>query len=178
VNHRPIDDLDEPVELVDYDPTWSAHAERTIREVRELLSLWEPAVEHVGSTSVPDLIAKPVIDLMVGLPPDHEEAVAILVAHGWIDSGFGPDGLRRYLRRRSVDPEANLHLIEADSKKWSDNLALREHLWASPEARAFYADAKKAAVAKEARLLGYSVEKASADILTLITEAIARRTGA
>ncbi|WP_405801586.1 GrpB family protein [Streptomyces sp. NBC_01506] len=62
-------DLDEPVHLVAYDPAWAEMGQALVREVSRQV-VWAFAdVEHIGSTSVPGVDAKPVIDVQVGCAP-------------------------------------------------------------------------------------------------------------
>lgn len=58
----------EPVELVASSPRWSESATEWTDEIRRTLSELRARVEHVGSTAVPGLVAKPVIDLQVSVP--------------------------------------------------------------------------------------------------------------
>lgn len=57
-----------PVTLVDYDPRWPGQFERRAQQVRDALGETALRVEHVGSTSVPGLCAKPVIDMVLVVP--------------------------------------------------------------------------------------------------------------
>ena len=60
-------DGEDPIEVVDADPAWAAQGEAAAAEVRAALGPWVVDVEHIGSTAVPGLAAKPVIDLLVGV---------------------------------------------------------------------------------------------------------------
>jgi len=60
-------DLDEEVTLSDYNPAWPGTASKLARQVADLLREFDAQVEHIGSTAVPGLEAKPVIDLLVGV---------------------------------------------------------------------------------------------------------------
>ena len=57
----------EPVHLVAYDPSWPALFVQERNRILEAAGQWVEKVEHIGSTAIPGLDAKPVVDLMVGL---------------------------------------------------------------------------------------------------------------
>lgn len=154
--------VDEPVEVVDWNPAWPAEALRLIAHCATVL---EPrdivVIEHIGSTAVPGLPAKPVIDLLVGVRPGRRlAAAAALAAAGWTHLGDAGVVGREYLRRREGQ-HANVHVVEHGSGLWSDNIALRDHLREDATARDRYAKAKRAAVADAPMLLAYSERKQS-----------------
>jgi GrpB-like predicted nucleotidyltransferase (UPF0157 family) len=150
-------DVDEPVELVPYDREWPRRARDEVARLRLLLPDGV-RIEHIGSTAVPECEAKPIVDLLVGTRPEQRTAVARAVeAAGYELFGRAEPG-RIHLRRRS--PSFNVHVVELDGPLWRDNLLLLELLRTDPVARARYVEAKRAALALESRLLGYSREKA------------------
>src|SRR5690349_9467805 len=61
------DNLDEPVDLADYDARWASWYESDANELRRILGSRVRALEHFGSTSVPGLVSKPIIDVLVAL---------------------------------------------------------------------------------------------------------------
>lgn len=89
-----------------------------------------PAIEHIGSTSVPDLDAKPIIDIMLGIArPDRiEELVPILEGFGY--ESLGTAGLpgRWALRRRTADGAFNISVVAYGGGRWRENLATRSYL--------------------------------------------------
>jgi len=113
-------------------------------------------VEHIGSTAVPELPAKPVIDLLLGVRelspgirlPDYEP--------------FGEAGVagRLYFRKRGGSA-FNVHVVEQGGPLWRDALLLRDYLRAHPEERTRYAQGKQRALDSGATtLIKYSEEKA------------------
>jgi GrpB-like predicted nucleotidyltransferase (UPF0157 family) len=158
--------LDEPIEIVDYD----SHSPARFRGERDRLrialataSLW---YEHIGSSAVPGLAGKPIIDIMLGAPPAAWAAVEELrpriVALGYEDLGEAGVPGRLAFRRRTLR-SYDLALVAADGEHWTRNLALRDYLRAHPTEAAAYAAAKRAAVASGATtLLAYSEKKAPA----------------
>jgi GrpB-like predicted nucleotidyltransferase (UPF0157 family) len=154
-------ELDEPVHVQEWDRAWQASAAAIVVECRAALGEQALAVEHIGSTAVPGLAAKPVIDVLVGVRRGRQTAVAEqLSAHGWTLLGEAGVQGREYLRRRAGQ-HANVHVVEHGSALWRDNLALREYLRRDPDARQRYAAAKRQAVREAPTLLAYSERKAA-----------------
>jgi len=118
-------------------------------------------IEHIGSTSVPGLLAKPIIDIMLGV--DSEEGLEYvrgrLVALGYEDCGEAGVPGRIYLRRRAEN-DFNIALVVREGRLWRANIALRNYLRANDNAAREYAAAKLAAVQRGAKtLLAYSEQK-------------------
>ena len=153
-------ELDEPIHLCAYDPGWpDLHASEARRIAAALPS--GAAIEHIGSTSVPGLLAKPVIDIMVGVDARHEIGMvrATLASLGYQDMGEAGVPGRLYFRRRAGGA-FNIHLVRCAGPIWEANLALRDYLQSNPDAAAEYALAKRAAVeAGATSLLAYSDRK-------------------
>ena len=133
----------EPVVVVPYDPGWVA---RFAAERDRLLTLFAPGavrIEHVGSTSVPGLAAKPVVDVMLGVPrlADLERRIPALEAQGWVyvpeHEAVFPE--RRFLARPRTPPRSHhLHAVELGTPFWNDHLAFRDRLRAHPDEAAAY----------------------------------------
>lgn len=133
-------------------------------------------IEHIGSTAVPGLLAKPVVDIMLGTEPYHNiEAVrAALVDLGYEDMGEAGVPGRIYFRRRRRSA-FNITLVPHDGNLWVANIALRDHLRTSSEARREYAETKgRAFDSGMLSLLAYSDYK-SAVLSRLIAEALERK---
>lgn len=137
------------VEIADPDPEWPRRAAGLIAALATRLGPWlRHGIHHVGSTAVPGMPAKPVIDLMAG--------VATLDAADAIDEALRPDGWRRVppeldrrpWRRLFVLPDsdrrvAHLHVTTADARRWREQLAFRDRLRAEPALRDEYAALKR-----------------------------------
>ena len=138
------------VRILPYDPAWPAQARAAAEEVAALLGPGCLAVHHIGSTSVPGLAAKPILDLM---PVVETLSAADRCREGFEALGYtwlGEYGIpgRRYLRR-GCGPSETVHLHIFSPENAADiarHLAVREYLTAHPEEAAAYA-AKKTAVA-------------------------------
>lgn len=108
------------------------------------------AVKHVGSTAVPGLDAKPVIDLMVGVRDirSADRCIRPLEEIGYSYWAENPN-LDRMLSVRFADAHRtsrthNLHVVEAGGELWNDRLVFRDHLRSHPEAAREYARLKHA----------------------------------
>jgi len=133
----------DPVVLAEPDPAWEALAAAEAARVREALGAQE--VEHVGSTSVPGLAAKPIVDLMAGLAPlaIEPEQIRAMEALGYEALGeFGLPG-RVYFRA----PDRHVHAVELGGDHWTRHLAFRDYLRAHPKEAAAYAEEKRRALA-------------------------------
>jgi len=140
-----------PVQIVDYDPSWPAHFAALRGELQAALGALPAVVEHVGSTSVPGLAAKPVIDVMVGRPHGGPVApyVPPLVRLGYEYRGeYGLPG-RDYFKRAGP-PAVHLHLVEYDGALWRDHVGFRDRLRRQPGTAAAYAALKRELAARHA----------------------------
>lgn len=163
-------EVDEPVHVEEWKEAWHSAADAVTAECRAALGAEGLGIEHVGSTAVRGLAAKPSIDVLVGVLPGHRTAVAHrLVTHGWTHLGEAGVPGREYLRRRFAQ-HANIHVVEHGSGLWQDNLLLRDYLRRSADARRRYSAAKRRAAQEAPTLLAYSRHKA-AFVAQLLDEA-------
>jgi GrpB-like predicted nucleotidyltransferase (UPF0157 family) len=166
--------LDEPVNVSSYQSEWTGQFAIEHRRISEALRIASADLEHIGSTAVPDLAAKPIIDLMLGINgyPPSPALLREIERLGYESLGEAGVPGRLYLRRRSATP-ANLHVVLKGGAHWLSNLALREYLRAHASARERYAQAKLAAIeAGATSLLSYSAAKAKL-LSSLLHEALA-----
>jgi GrpB-like predicted nucleotidyltransferase (UPF0157 family) len=167
-----VTELDEPVHLFPYNQEWPHLYASEARRIRAALPA-DVAVEHIGSTSVAGLLAKPIIDIMLGLGTHHDQnkVRAMLVALGYEDLGEAGVPGRLYFRRRE-ETAFNIALVRHGGPIWMANLAFRDYLRTHPEATREYAETKRAAVQSGARsLLAYSDYK-SAVLRRLLEQAM------
>jgi GrpB-like predicted nucleotidyltransferase (UPF0157 family) len=153
--------LEEPVEVVDYDPAWP----RLFAEEAAALRAVLPAglvgrVEHFGSTAVPGMPAKPIVDILVEVPDlevVRREVAPRLAPLGyeffWRPSSPGaPDIDYAWFIRR--DPTGrrthHIHFLPPGSRYW-DRLAFRDLLIADPEVARAYASLKRQVAAESPR---------------------------
>ncbi|WP_296604071.1 GrpB family protein [Nocardioides sp.] len=141
-----------PVEVVPHDPGWPASFERVAIDLRAALEDVPTAVvEHVGSTSVPGLAAKPVLDIDVIVPGDDvPAAVAALEARGYVHRGdLGVAGREAFLAPDD-DPRRHVYVCTAGSLNVRNHLAVRDVLRARPDLRDEYGAVKLALAADPA----------------------------
>jgi dephospho-CoA kinase len=145
----------ERLQLVPHNPLWSAQARRLCERLVRAGGETVVAVEHIGSTAVPGLLAKDVIDLQVGVrslaDADRSDFLSRVAAAGfprvegeWWDQPFGGD-LRwdkRMHGNADVARVAHVHVRELDGAAWRWALLFRDWMRADPQARDGYADEK------------------------------------
>jgi GrpB-like predicted nucleotidyltransferase (UPF0157 family) len=132
------------VVVVDYDPGWPRAFEELRDSVSDVVSDIAIAIEHVGSTSVPGLAAKPVIDLDVVVAEDNVAlAIERLSKLGYVHRGDLGIPAREAFRRPTGSRPHNLYVCPSGSPALVNHLALRDYLRANPEAAAEYGALKK-----------------------------------
>lgn len=142
VDGRP--DSGRRVEVVEYDPAWPGLFEREAARVRGALGSAVLGLEHVGSTSVPGLAAKPLVDVLLVVPDsDDEDAyVPALVQAGYYLRLREPGWYRHRLLKDS-DPEVNLHVFSPACEEVDRMLVFRDRLRDNPADRAEYEAVKR-----------------------------------
>src|SRR5262249_13485748 len=121
------------VRLVPTDPSWAAIGHDLATETKQMLGELVRAVEHVGSTSVPGLLAKRVMDLALGVPvgADVEELVEPMSQRGWIyrgDGGVDGGGWVFVLEDSPWHRVAHAHGVIYGGDQWLRYLEFREVL--------------------------------------------------
>ena len=145
---RPITEGGDPIEVVPYDRRWEESFAVCERELRVALAPFVLDIEHIGSTAVPDLASKPVIDIQVGVRTldDSVEIVSAVESLGYEYVPEFEDELpdRRYFRRW-VDGRRShqVHLVERSNTEWWDrHVRFRDWLRAHDDDRDRYAELK------------------------------------
>jgi GrpB-like predicted nucleotidyltransferase (UPF0157 family) len=137
--------MPEPVIVVDYDPTWPATFERLRERAWRVVGDVAESIEHVGSTSVPGLAAKPVIDMdvVVATAAASDVATERLVTLGY--HPLGTQGIEHRFRFRapSDDPAHNLYVVLKGSRAHRNHVQLRAYLRRHADAAAEYAALKR-----------------------------------
>jgi len=136
-----------PIEVVSYDPRWPVAFETARRGIVAAIGEFITSIEHIGSTAVPGLVAKPVIDILIAvcsladapcfLPPLAPLGYTYIPEH----EDVFPE--RRYLHR-IVDGRHthHLHIVEPGSEFYRVQLLFRDYLRAHPHIAAEYAALK------------------------------------
>ncbi|GAA1031186.1 hypothetical protein GCM10009557_25700 [Virgisporangium ochraceum] len=128
----------------EYDPAWPGFAAAAVDEVAAALDGVVVAIEHIGSTSVPGLAAKPVIDLMAAVRdlPAATDREPALTGLGYVLVDTGMPG-RLFYRREGRPVAYHLHLVPVDSWDGRNERILRDHLLETPTDLARYANLKR-----------------------------------
>jgi GrpB-like predicted nucleotidyltransferase (UPF0157 family) len=136
----------EPIEVSSYDPEWPRRYERWREAIAAALAVAAIRIEHVGSTAVPGLAAKPVVDIQVSVADlaAEERYVPQLAAAGV--QLRSRDDLHRFFRPFAGQPrEVHVHVCSAGSDWEREHLLFRDYLRDHPAARDGYAAAKREA---------------------------------
>lgn len=164
---------DAPVTLVDYDPHWPALFAREEARIRELLGDRVLRLEHTGSTSVPGLAAKPIIDMTLVVPDSSDEPAYV----PQLEAG----GYRLVIREphwfehrvfKGPDTNVNLHTFSPGSPEFDRMVAFRDWLRTHDEDRELYERTKR-----ELATRTWQYVQHYADAKTAVVEAIIARAG-
>jgi GrpB-like predicted nucleotidyltransferase (UPF0157 family) len=161
------------IEVVDYDPAWPGVFERLRARIWAVMEPVAVAVEHVGSTSVPNLAAKPVIDITVVVDAEAAVPLAIerLATVGYVHQGdLGIEGRQAFKSPDGLPPH-HLYLCVRDTVAVQNHLALRDHLRAHPESARAYADLKWRLAKQFPHDIGSYVEGKTGLILDILRDA-------
>ena len=136
--------------LAEYDPEWPKWFERAEGQIRGALGDAALRIDHVGSTSVPGLAAKPLIDvsLVVDDTTDEEAYVPQLEAVGYVLRVREPDWFEHRLLR-GQDPPVQVHVFPPGCEEVQRMLVFRDRLRTNAEDRELYERTKRELAAKE-----------------------------
>jgi GrpB-like predicted nucleotidyltransferase (UPF0157 family) len=139
--------MPDPVIIVSYDPRWPPMYEEEKALIVGAMGRWLAAIEHIGSTSVPGLGAKPIIDIMVGVRSldDAQYCIEPLAAVGYVYKPQYEQEMpeRRYFNKGPQDNHRHLHMVELGGEFWQRQLLFRNYLRAHPEAAQAYEALKR-----------------------------------
>jgi GrpB-like predicted nucleotidyltransferase (UPF0157 family) len=124
------------IEVVPYDPEWPGWFEAERALLHDLLAPWlADGIHHIGSTAIPGIAAKPIVDIMAGVASLEESraAYASLLDRGWVSTPHRP-GIAHHFSK----PGFGLHLTEPGSDLWRERLVFRDALRADPALAAEY----------------------------------------
>lgn len=165
------------IEIVDYDPAWPEAFERERRRMRDVVGDLVLSIEHVGSTAVPGLAAKPIVDVCP-VVEDMDAARTVsdrLDGHGWplVDER----GDRPWIEHQRVDDDGQMFNVHVRPREAAveNYLLLREYLRDHPEVRDEYERVKRDAAERHPHDVG-AYTRAKSDIIEFAKEQ-ARREG-
>lgn len=159
------------VTIAGYDAEWPRRFERRAAELRAILGDRARLIEHIGSTSVPGLAAKPIVDIVVGIddPEDEPAYLPALEAAGYTVRVREPE--HRCLRAGDPDESVNLHCYPPEHVEVRRYLALRDWLRANPADRELYAATKRELAEREWRDVNYYAEAKTPVITAILARA-------
>ena len=138
---------DEPIRLSGYDPEWPARFEEEREALAAAIGRWiVGGIHHVGSTAVPGLAAKPILDILAGVR-DLEESRACfepLARLGYVYAPYLADEMHWFCKPHPSRRTHHLHLVPVGSRRYVDELAFRDRLRADPAVAEKYAALKRA----------------------------------
>lgn len=142
----PLEMSEEPVRVVSYDPSWVEKFESEKALLEKLLTPWRKGpIEHVGSTAVVGLCAKPVIDIMVGVSSlsKSEPAKNVLREIGYQYAEYKTDVMHWFCKPSFAMRTHHLHLVPFESALWHERLAFRNLLRTNSTVAEEYAALKR-----------------------------------
>ena len=134
-----------PVEIVPYDAAWPASFEMERARLLDAIRPWLAGpIEHIGSTAVPGLAAKPVVDIMAGVESldASRPVIPVLEAHEYCYAPYRTDVMHWFCKPSPAFRTHHLHLVPVGSRRWIEQLAFRDYLRANPDAAMEYAALK------------------------------------
>ena len=160
-----------PVVLVEYDPEWPGEFAREETRIRDALGDTALQVEHVGSTSIPGIAAKPIIDIALVVPDSADETayVPALEAAGYTLRVREPDWFEHRLLK-DTDPSVNVHVFPAGCPEIERMLRFRDHLRRDAADRELYEQTKRELAQREWKYVQHY-----ADAKSEVVEAILER---
>jgi GrpB-like predicted nucleotidyltransferase (UPF0157 family) len=163
--------LTAPIVVNDYDPEWPASFEREAARIRSILGALVELLEHTGSTSVPDLPAKPIIDIILAVPDSSDEAtyVPALDTAGYVLRIREPEWFEHRVFK-GPDTDINLHVFTVGCPEIEQMLLFRDWVREHPEDRDLYAAAKRDLARREWKFV-----QSYADAKTVVVQQILAR---
>jgi GrpB-like predicted nucleotidyltransferase (UPF0157 family) len=133
-----------PIVIVDYDPRWPAQFQQHARILSDALGGRALVIEHVGSTSVPQLAAKPIIDidLLVNDSGDEAAYLPAIVLAGYVLRVREPDW-HQHRMFRTPQLDVHVHVFSQGCAAFGRDIAFRNHLRRSTEDRLLYESVKR-----------------------------------
>ncbi len=138
--------IDEPIRVVAHDPAWLARFEEERAVLEDAVGEWASGgIHHVGSTAVPGLEAKPIIDILVGVESldAGRGCFEPLARLGYMHAPYLPEEMHWFCKPHPSRRTHHLHLVPTGSRRYVEELTFRDQLRASPPTAAAYATLKR-----------------------------------
>jgi GrpB-like predicted nucleotidyltransferase (UPF0157 family) len=161
-----------PIVLAEYDPEWPRLFAREAERIRAVLGERALRVEHVGSTSVPGLAAKPIIDILLAVPDSADEPsyVPAMEAAGYVLRIREPDWFEHRLFK-GPDTAVNLHVFGDGASEIDRMLRFRDRLRDSDADRDHYARTKRELARRTWRHVQHYADAKSAVVQEIMSRA-------
>ena len=169
--------IDAPVEIVPYDSSWPIRFREEMHVIHRALATWLVGpIEHIGSTAIPGLAAKPVIDIMAAVETlaGSRPAIAAATVLGYCYAPYQADLEHWFCKPSPAFRTHHLHLIPAGTPQWFRPIAFRDYLRAYSEIAAEY-EALKRRLAQDHRLNREAYTQAKAPFVNRITDMAVER---
>lgn len=142
---------DEPIRVVDPDPVWPHLFRLEASALESVIGPWVTGgIHHVGSTAVPGLAAKPVIDILVGVASleASRPCIELLAPLQYVYAPYLPEVMHWFCKPDPARRTHHLHLVPTGSARYLDELAFRDHLRTHPQTAQAYEDLKRQLAAR------------------------------
>ena len=161
-----------PIVIADYDPEWPRRFEREARRIREALHGRARRIEHIGSTSVPGLPAKPIVDILLVVDDSADEAsyLSALETSGYVLRIREPD-FHEHRMLRTAEKDVHIHVLSHDSPEIRRYLLFRDRLRRDAADREFYAQCKRRLATREWPTMQHYAEAKTEVVEAIISRA-------
>ncbi len=168
--------LSRPIEIRDYDPEWRRLYEREEARLRSVLGNRVLRIEHAGSTSVPGLPAKPVIDIVLEVPNSADESAYVpdLEAAGYVLRIREPEWFEHRVFK-GPDTDVNLHVFTVGCGEVDRMLLFRDWLRTNAADRELYLNAKRELAARDWKYMQQYADAKTAVVGEIMSRAEAAR---
>jgi len=170
-----IGEVESPaIEVVDHDPRWARRFACEAKKIDEALGGHELLIEHIGSTAVPRLAAKPIIDVLLVVDDSADEGMYLpaLEAAGYVLRVREPD-FHEHRMLRTPAKDVHVHVFSPDSPEIERYLLLRDRLRRDAADRELYAQTKRRLAARSWPTVDHYAEAKSEVIEAIIARAAA-----
>lgn len=164
---------DAPITLAEYDVEWPALFEREAARIRETLGAHVMQLEHVGSTSVPGLAAKPLIDILLVVQASSDEPTYLpaLEQRGYVLRIREPDW-HQHRMLKGPDTNINLHVFSTGSVEIARMLAFRDWLRVHADDRILYEQTKRHLASRTWHHVQYYADAKTSTVQDILSRAL------
>jgi GrpB-like predicted nucleotidyltransferase (UPF0157 family) len=163
-----------PVTLVEYDPSWPALFDREAARIRSVLGDQVRCLEHVGSTSVPGLAAKPIIDVVLAVPDSSDEDAYVppMESAGYVLRIREPEWFEHRMFR-GPDAAVNVHVFTEGAFEIRRMLTFRDWLRSHDDERLRYERTKRELAARNWKYVQHYADAKTDVVAAIIGRALA-----